>query len=312
MAESQQRFEHLPVMTREVLELMRPVDGGLLVDCTVGLGGHAETLLEALHGVRLVGLDRDRQALSQAEARLARFGNRVELHHGNYRDLDALLNALGIQRVQGFLVDLGVSSLQLECAERGFSFMREGPLDMRMEPETSQTAADVVNLYAEAELTRVLRDFGEERRAHRLARALVNRRRKRPFETTLELREVAHQVLGASRPGRIDPATRMFQALRIEVNQELAGLEEFLSKSLSMLESGGRLVVISYHSLEDRMVKSALRQASRGEVDPITGRPQAETRLIEVLTKKPLRPTADEVTYNPRSRSARLRAARRL
>ena len=212
----------------------------------------------------------------------------------------------------GIFADLGVSSLQLDTAERGFSFRFDAPLDMRM-GRTGPTAADVVNSYPEADLMRIFREYGEERQARRIARTLVRAREDSPIETTGELRRMIVESKGGSerREGRVDPATRVFQALRIEVNRELAELERFVEEAVRLLETDGRLVVISYHSLEDRIVKNTLRDLARGEIDQITGRPRAETRVLEVLTKKPVTPSAGEVEANPRSRSAKLRAARR-
>lgn len=306
----------------ECLELLAPGRGGVFVDCTVGLGGHAEALLEASPEVRLVGIDRDPQALELARRRLERFGGRVRLVEGNFHRLEQLAGVPGRGAAAGVLADLGVSSLQLDRPERGFSFRAEGPLDMRM-GGGEMTAADIVNEYSEAELERIFRQFGEERQARRIARAVAEARSRRPFSTTTELRDLIHRTVGpgvrrprrgggGQGPGRIDSATRVFQALRIETNQELAELGRFIDQAVELLEEEGRLVIISYHSLEDRIVKNHLRDLARGEVDPVTGRPRAETRLIEVLTKKPLRPTPEEVAANPRSRSGRLRAARRL
>jgi 16S rRNA (cytosine1402-N4)-methyltransferase len=201
--------------------------------------------------------------------------------------------------------------MQLETAERGFSFRREGPLDMRMGPG-ELTAGDIVNRYSEAELQEIFKEYGEERRARRIARAVVGARERKPIETTTELRQLIHRTVGRPPRQRIDPATRVFQALRIEVNRELEGLSRMLDQVVDLLDRDGRLVVISYHSLEDRIVKHRLRNLARGEIDEATGRRHSESRLIEVLTKKPVRPTAAEVAANPRARSARLRAARRL
>jgi len=284
------------------------------VDCTLGLGGHTAALLRASTDVEVIGIDRDPQALEAAAGVLRPFGDRVRCIHGDFADLEETLCRVGVTRVDGILADLGVSSLQLDTAVRGFSFRREGPLDMRM-GETGQTAADVVNNYREAELERIFREYGEEWKARRIVRAIVKRRRERPFETTLELQRVVQRAKRGGRSvGRevIDPATRVFQALRIEVNQELSGLERLLDQAVRLLETDGRLVMISYHSLEDRIVKNRLRDLARGEVDEVTGRPRSETRLLEVLTRKPIRPGAEEVAANPRSRSGRLRAARRL
>ena len=304
---------HVPVLAAQAVALLAPERGGLFVDATVGLGGHAAALLAAAPAARLVGIDRDPEALRVAAGRLAPFGERVRLVAGRFGELDAVLDGAGVGRVDGVLADLGVSSLQLERAERGFSFRREGPLDMRM-GGGGPTAAEIVNGYPEADLERILREYGEERDARRIARAVVEARAVKPIATTVELREVILRAKGraAGREGRVDPATRAFQALRIEVNQELAELRRLMEQAVRRLREDGRLVVISYHSLEDRIVKHTLRAAERGEVDPVTGRPRSETRLIEVLTRKPVRPDEEEIALNPRARSARLRAARRL
>jgi 16S rRNA (cytosine1402-N4)-methyltransferase len=301
-------------MVAETLEWLAPRRGGLFVDATVGLGGHAEVLLESSPDARLVGIDRDTEALERAGQRLARFGPRVRLVHANFHHLEqALAGVRDGGRIAGVLADLGVSSLQLETAGRGFSFRLDGPLDMRM-GLSDVTAADLVNETSEGELERIIREYGEEWQARRIARAIARARTEKPIETTGELQRVIARAKGprAAREERIDPATRVFQALRIEVNQELAGLERFIQEAVDMLETDGRLVVISYHSLEDRIVKNSLRDLARGEIDPVTGRSRSESQLIEVLTRKPQRPTEAEVDANPRSRSARLRAARRL
>ncbi len=308
---------HVPVLLDQAVEFLAPERGGVYVDCTVGLGGHARAILARGREARLIGIDRDPRALALAAERLAEFGERVELVEGEFSDLDEILTGRGIGKVEGILADLGVSSLQLDEAERGFSFRRAGPLDMRM-GVAGRTAAEIVNTYAEGDLERILREYGEERDARRIARAIATARERQPIETTSELRQLIARVKGGGREwtggreGRVDPATRAFQALRIEVNQELVGLRRLMDQAIGRLESGGRLVVISYHSLEDRIVKTALRDLERGQVDQVSGRPRAETRLIAVLTKKPLRPTEEEVALNPRARSARLRAARRL
>jgi 16S rRNA (cytosine1402-N4)-methyltransferase len=334
--------EHLPVLLRESLDLLAPERGGLFVDATVGLGGHAEALLARGPAARLVGLDRDPDALRRAAERLAPFGGRARLAHGNFHRLEQVLADLGVERgaVAGLLFDLGVSSLQLGTPGRGFSFRLEGPLDMRM-GLSELTAADLVHHATEGDLERIFRDFGEERQARRIARAIVERRAERPIATTAELKRIIDEAKGGGRPdrpgahrrpggpgkhrrpgghragaaargGQIDPATRVFQALRIAVNDELAGLERSIEQAVNMMASGGRLVVISYHSLEDRIVKNTLRDLAQGEIDQVTGRPRSESQLIAVMTRKPVRPSAEEVAWNPRSRSARLRAARRL
>jgi 16S rRNA (cytosine1402-N4)-methyltransferase len=310
---------HVPVLVDELLAHLGGGRGGLFVDCTLGLGGHAAALLGRVDGARLVGIDRDPQALAVAGQRLAGFGDRVRLVEGDFHRLAELLAPLGIGTgaAAGVYADLGVSSMQLDRAERGFSFRQQGPLDMRM-GGSEMTAEEIVNQYPESELVRIFRDYGEERQARRLARAVVEERRRRPITTTGELAALIRRAKGIDRrpgrgrEGRVDPSTRVFQALRIEVNRELEGLRGAIEQAIELLDHEGRLVIISYHSLEDRIVKNGLRDLARGEIDRVTGRPRAETRLIEVLTKKPVRPTDAEVAANPRARSARLRAARRI
>ena len=307
-------MRHIPVLLEEAVAFLAPERGGLFVDCTLGLGGHTAALLSANPKARVIGIDRDPQALRLAEERLQPFAERVRLLPGDFSCLERLLAADQVDSVDGILADLGVSSLQLDTAERGFSFRLEGPLDMRM-GRGELTAHQVVNSYREVDLERIFRDYGEERQARRIARAIVSRRDEQAIEKTSDLRQVVHQALGrqpSHRQRRIDPATRVFQAIRIEVNKELDGLESLLDQAVRMLRRDGRLVVISYHSLEDRIVKNKLRDLARGEVDQITGRPRSETQVIEVLTKRPIRPGEAEVAANPRARSARLRAARRL
>lgn len=309
------RVGHLPVLAGEAVQFLDPGRGGWLIDATVGLGGHAERMLETDKRVRLLGIDRDPRALERTRRRLAGFGSRVRLVEGCFSALAEIVEAAGIGPVAGVLADLGVSSMQLDSAERGFSFRFDGPLDMRMGSD-ERTAADVVNRYSEDELKRIFSELGEERQAGRIASAITAARRERPVETTGQLRELIYRAKGRGaagrREGRVDPATRVFQALRIEVNRELDELDEMLERAVRVLDLDGRLVVISYHSLEDRIVKNTLRSLARGKVDEVTGRPHAETRLIEVLTRKPVRPSDEEIGLNPRARSARLRAARRI
>ena len=309
--------QHLPVLVEETLALLEPGRGGIFVDATLGLGGHAEAILRASDSVQLVGIDRDPQALELAARRLAPFGDRARFVNANFHHLDQALAGLGISGgIAGVLADLGVSSMQLDTPERGFSFRFDAPLDMRM-GLAERTAADLVNEGSEGELEKIIRDYGEERQARRIARSIVDARREQPIETTGQLKRLIERVKGSRPPwqegGRgVDPATLVFQALRIAVNDELAGLEGFIQQAIDLLEDDGRMVIISYHSLEDRIVKNALRDRARGEIDQVTGRPHAETQLIEALTRKPVRPSEEEVARNPRSRSARLRAARRI
>ena len=287
---------HTPVMVPEVLELLGPSPGDRFVDATVGLGGHAEAILErVLPGGRLLGLDCDVDALGRARERLRRFGEAVDLVQGNFRDLAAHVADWG-GPADGVLFDLGVSSLQLETSARGFSFSLDGPLDMRMDTTRGRTAAELLRRISARELERILRDFGQERYARRIARAIVENRRR--LKTTGDLATLVERVV-PRRERRIHPATRTFQALRIAVNDELGALDRALADLPQWLAPGGRVAVISFHSLEDRIVKTRFRRF------------EAEGQLV-VLTKKPLRPTAEEVAANPRARSARLRGARRV
>lgn len=291
---------HEPVMAAEVVELLRPARGGVFVDCTVGGGGHARALLAA-GATRLVGIDRDPEALAVAAETLAPWRDRVELVHGDFRDLERLLEVRGIDRVDGVLADLGVSSLQLEGEGRGFSFQRDEPLDMRMDRTQGPTAADLLARATETELAEVIARFGEERKARAIARAIVAARRQRPLRTTGELAALVTRVVGRRGGRGRHPATRTFQALRIWVNGELVGLDQFLVAACRRLAVGARLVVISFHSLEDRIVKHTLRALERGG-----------EFAVRVLTRRPVRPGTAEVERNPRCRSAKLRAVERL
>jgi 16S rRNA (cytosine1402-N4)-methyltransferase len=290
---------HEPVLVREVVALFEPRPDGTYVDCTVGLGGHAAALLEAGAG-RVIGLDRDAGALTRAGERLAVFGKRVDLVHADYRDLAQTLQARGLAAVDGVLADLGVSSWQLDDPARGFSFRANGPLDMRMDPSHGASAAELIAGADESTLADVIFKFGEERHARRVARAIVRARDRAPLVDTGTLAGVVRAAAGGRGWQRIDPATRTFQALRIWVNRELDGLDTFLDSAVSSLCAGGRLLVIAFHSLEDRIVKQTLRRLSD---DPAR---------VRALTRKPLRPAEDEVRRNPRARSARLRAVERV
>jgi 16S rRNA (cytosine1402-N4)-methyltransferase len=291
---------HEPVLVAEVVEQLRPEGGGFFVDCTVGLGGHTRALLEA-GATHVLGLDRDSAALVHAREALARWEDRVELVHADYRDLANLLDARHVSAVDGALADLGVSSLQLDARGRGFSFQRDEPLDMRMDQSQTETAADLVARSSERELADTIYAYGEERFSRRIARAIVRARMEAPIETTGRLASIVRRVLPHGRHPRIDPVTRTFQALRIRVNRELDGLEGFLETAAGRLRAGGRLVVITFHSLEDRIAKHTLRALEH-----------SRTAAMKVLTKKPIVPGQDEVRRNPRARSAKLRAAERL
>jgi 16S rRNA (cytosine1402-N4)-methyltransferase len=291
---------HVPVLTAEALGYLQPSRGGLFLDCTVGLGGHARALLEA-GASRIVGLDRDSDALALAREHLAPWSDRVELVHADYRDFEAVLDRLGIPQVDGALADLGVSSLQFDSLGRGFSFNRDEPLDMRMDRSTGETAADLLTRADERELADAIFQFGEERYARRIARAIVAARAEAPLTTTGRLAALVRRAIPRRGPTRIDPATRTFQALRIWVNRELEGLDRFLTAAARRLQGGARLVVISFHSLEDRIVKHTLRALER-----------SSEAALRVLTKKPVMAGEAELDRNPRARSAKLRAAERV
>ena len=300
---------HVPVLLEEVVALLAPERGGLFVDATLGAGGHAEALLSRGARVRLVGIDRDPSALAAARSRLSRFGDRVTLVQGNFGDLDALLENRG--GADGILADLGVSSMQLDEPARGFSFRRDGPLDMRMD-SSGRTAADVLATSSVEELSRIFREFGEERMAAKIARGIVAERKRRPVATTRQLARIVSDQKGHRE--KIDPATRVFQALRIEVNQELVALARFLTAAVTRLNAGGRLAVIAYHSLEDRLVKEAFRRESGVCLCPprLPACVCGARAALRVLTRRPLRPGEAEKRRNPRSRSARLRVAEKL
>ena len=302
---------HLPVLTDRVVELLAPSGPGLVVAATVGLGGHAEALLRAVPEFQLVGLDRDPQALARAGERLQPFSDRVQLVEETFDRLPLVLRRLGLGAPVAVLADIGCSSLQLDSAERGFSFASDGPLDMRM-GGSGPTAADLLERAEWEELVRILRDYGEERRARAIARAIVRRREEEPLRTTAQLSRLVQDVMGG-RERRIHPATRTFQAVRIAVNDELGQLERFLEPAIRSLKTGGRIVVIAFHSLEDRIVKHSLRRlAGRCTCPPdfpvCRCNPQ---RVVEVLTSSPVRPDKEEIERNPRARSARLRAAQK-
>ncbi len=292
--------DHVPVMRAEVLEALAPQRGGLFVDCTVGLGGHASAVLEA-GATRLIGIDRDRDALAIARARLERWADRVELVHDDYRDLAGVLDVRGVAAADGILADLGVSSLQFDGEGRGFSFQRDEPLDMRMDRSTGPTAADVIAELDETDLANLIYRFGEERFSRRIARAIVEARRAAPVTTTGQLAAIVKRAVPRKGYSPIHPATRTFQALRIQVNGELEGLDRFVDEACRRLAPGGRLVVIAFHSLEDRVVKHTLRALAADD-----------GRSLRLLARKAAQPTDAEVEANPRSRSAKLRAIERV
>jgi 16S rRNA (cytosine1402-N4)-methyltransferase len=291
---------HVPVMTAEVLHLLRPEQGGLFLDCTVGLGGHSRALLEA-GATRVIGLDRDLDALAIARDTLAPWADRVELVHADYRAIEEVLDSRQIAHIDGALADLGVSSLQFDAPGRGFSFQRDEPLDMRLDRSGGDTAADLVARSTERDLADAIFRYGEERFSRRIARALVEARHEAPVATTGRLATIVRRAI-PNRRGymRVDPATKTFQALRIWVNRELDRLDHFVGAAARRLRAGARLVVITFHSLEDRIVKHTLRAL------------QQRDGLVQVLTKKPVGPGDEEIARNPRARSAKLRAAERM
>ena len=301
---------HRPVLETEVIELVEPKPGSLIVDATCGGGGHTEAFLGS--GANVLAIDQDPDAIQRVSEHLARFGERLIVRQANFRRAGAVLDDLGIRTIEGSLLDLGVSSRQLENAERGFSFMRNGPLDMRMDPRGELTAATIVNEYGEEELTRLFRELGEEPAARRIAGLIVKMRRTSPFRETLPLARDIEKLIG--RHGRHHPATHVFQALRMEVNDELGALEDGLQVFTDRLGPGGRIAVITFHSLEDRIVKNFFRDHSREWLDrpewPAPERnPDYELKLV---TPKPVEPNEEERRTNPRSRSAKLRVAEKI
>jgi 16S rRNA (cytosine1402-N4)-methyltransferase len=306
---------HRPVLLRETIQFLAPERGGLFVDCTVGLGGHSEAILESSTTTRVIGIDRDSDALKRAEERLARFGSRFRSVHSDYRELAGILETAEEKEPAGILADLGVSSLQFDSPTRGFSFRFDAPLDMRMDESEGETAADLLLRLPEEEIAAIIFKFGEERNSRRIARWIVEKREQgTPITTTKELADLVARAAGHKKRWQIHPATRTFQALRIAVNKELEGLAEFVETSVDLLQPDGRFVVISFHSLEDRIMKQELRRLSgycqcepRFDVCQCGAR-----RAVEILTKRPVVAGEDEVEENPRARSAKLRAARKL
>lgn len=287
---------HLPVMVKEAIKVLNPIPGGIYIDATIGPGGHAEEILKLIGSEgKLVGIDRDDEALRVARKKL--FNERVILRKGNFSDMENLLYRDGISEVDGILFDLGVSMIQMKDTERGLSFTSDKRLDMRMDREQELSAWYIVNRYPEKELEKILREFGEERLSRKISEAIVRKRRINPIDTCSELSGIVEKLY--RRRGRVHPATKTFQALRIEVNNELDELRRGLDSSLRLLKKGGRLCTISYHSLEDRIVKHFMAQSSK-------------RGLLRVMTKKPMTPGSEELRTNPSSRSAKLRAAEKI
>ncbi|WP_457638589.1 16S rRNA (cytosine(1402)-N(4))-methyltransferase RsmH [Persephonella sp.] len=292
-------IEHYPVLHREVLQFFSPIKEGYIVDATVGGGGHSYLILKKFPQVKIIGIDRDETALKRAEEKLREFAGRYTLVHSSFKNIDKVLQSLKISCVSGFLFDLGVSMFQLKT-DRGFSFQREEPLDMRMDTSQHLTAYQVVNQYPKPVLEKILFQYGEEKFAKKIAKMIAEYRKKKPIETTKELADIVVKAYPPSlRRGRIHPATRTFQAVRIEVNKELEEIKEGVSKALDLTEKGGIIQVISFHSLEDRIVKNIFKEAKK-------------LKKIEILTKKPITPSEEEIKENPPSRSAKLRVAKRV
>jgi 16S rRNA (cytosine1402-N4)-methyltransferase len=309
---------HRPVLLRETMQLLEPERGGLFVDCTLGLGGHSESILEAAPETRVIGIDRDASALGSASERLARFHGRFRAVHGDFRELDRILRDLDETEPAGILADLGVSSLQFDSPTRGFSFRFDAPLDMRMDAESNdESAADLLLRLSEEEIANIIFNYGEERNSRRIAKWIVESRAQgKPITTTKELADLVARAAGKRKNWQIHPATRTFQALRIAVNRELENLGLFVSTAIGLLKVDGRFAVISFHSLEDRIMKQELRRLSGYCQCDARSRSTFCTcgakRLVEILTKRPVVPDDSEIDANPRSRSAKLRACRKL
>jgi len=302
---------HVPVLLDEVIAGLQPQRGGYFVDCTVGLGGHAAAILEKISpSGRLLGIDADPEAIKLSQDKLSDYGEAVTLVNDNFVNLEAICKRYHFHPVDGILFDLGVSSLQLDTAERGFSFHLDAPLNMRFDPGQGLTASDIVNSFSEQELAKLIEKYGEERHSRRIARYIVQ---NRPIATTVELARLVEQALGGKR-AKIHPATRTFMALRIAVNSELQNLELALKQTINLLHPGGRLTVISYHSLEDRIVKQFMRYAASGCLCPpgtVVCR-CGHMPTLKLISRKVIKPTSLEIESNPRSRSAKLRIAERL
>ena len=307
-------YGHRPVLLRETIESLAVERGGLFVDCTVGLGGHSEAILRTSPDAQVLGIDRDEEALRLARERLAEFGGRFRAVRADFRELTRVLATAEVKAVRGILADLGVSSLQLDSPSRGFSFRYEAPLDMRMDMSSGETAAELLGRLSEVEIARLIFEYGEERHSRRIARRIVERREAgEPVTSTTELAKLVERAIGGKKR-RIHPATRTFQALRIAVNRELEDLDQFVADAIDALEPHGRLAVISFHSLEDRIIKRTLLKLSgRCQCPPRVPRCNCGARkAVEILTRRPVTPSEDEITENPRARSAKLRVAAKL
>ena len=307
---------HKPVLLRECVEFLAPAKDEVFVDATLGLGGHTEALLQSAENVRVIGIDQDTEAIGFARKRLEKYGDKLKIVHSNFSNIKQVLKSVQVAETNGVIADLGVSSLQFDSGERGFSFRFDAPLDMRMDTDSDiETAAELLERLSEEEIADVIYNYGEERFSRRIARRIVERRKQgEPVQTTKELAELVERSVRRGRKDKIHPATKTFQALRIAVNGELEILEDFISDSVDVLKKNGRLVIITFHSLEDRIVKHAFRKLS-GKCTCSPRLPKCvcgAEKKIEILTKKPVIPTDLEQSENPRSRSAKVRACRKL
>jgi len=307
---------HIPVLLNEALEFLKPESGGIYVDGTLGLGGHTGEILKRSHpGGRVIGIDRDTEALKVAKKRLQGFEDRVQIIHGNFADVGKIAEELGIKEVDGILLDLGVSSMQIDTGTRGFSFLRDAPLDMRMDTTGGITAADIVNNYSVEKLQALLWGLGEEGYSRRIAKEIAKARETARIETTKELAQLVERAIPRKDwPKQIHPATKTFQALRIAVNDELGSLEQGLNDGINLLKEGGRFCIISFHSLEDRIVKNRFRNWEEPCICPpsLPVCRCGKVKVAKVLTKKGVKATEDEIKANPRARSARLRVAEKV
>ena len=316
MSEAGSETVHKPVLVDEVTQFLSLHEGSVIVDATLGLGGHSEAILRAEPTARVIGIDQDSQALRLAKERLAGFGDRISTFHSNFSEIRRVADEAGFGKVNGILADLGVSSMQLDDPKRGFSFRHDAPLDMRMNPEPAiMTAAELLETLDEEEIANLIYRYGEERKSRRIAHRVIKRREQgRPVRTTVDLADLIEKAIGRSPKEKIHPATRTFQALRIAVNDELGILERFIENSVDLLKTDGRLSVITFHSLEDRIVKQTFQKLS-GKCQCPPRIPQCicgAAKRVEVLTRKPILPSEREMNENPRSRSAKLRVCRKL
>jgi 16S rRNA (cytosine1402-N4)-methyltransferase len=307
---------HLPVLLTETLEFLAPQRGGVFIDATLGLGGHSEAILEINEDARVIGIDQDTEAIEYAKKRLEKFGGRFQVFHSNFSGIEEVWEKSGAEKPNGILADLGVSSLQFDSAERGFSFRFDAPLDMRMDADSDdETAAEILQARSEEEIANIIYQYGEERFSRRIARRIVERREKgEPVQTTKELADLVYGAVKKSKHDQIHPATRTFQALRIAVNKELEILAEFISGAIDILETTGRLAVISFHSLEDRIVKQTFQKLA-GKCSCPPRMPQCicgAKKRVEIMTRRPVTPSEEEMHKNPRARSAKLRVCSKL